>query len=97
MRFLRDMKKLCTLFEVFFGWKHGKSDYQKRLVWILYGNSLDSDIFYREISLEIVWGFHGENMVEFIHLSLTKFPIQLKSSLELGEYTLNQITRQISI
>ena len=36
------------------------------IVWRMYGYSIESDTFYGKISLEIVWGFHGENMVNQI-------------------------------
>ena len=47
------------------------------LVWRLYGDSVENDTFLWRLngktSLEIVWGFYGENMVKQISCSVNTF------------------------
>ena len=67
MCFLDNMEKSCNLSEVFMD-KHGKSNYQKVSMEIIWRHSLESDTFYGDgkINLELICGFHAENMLNQI-------------------------------
>ena len=65
----------------------------RTVVWRLYGDSVESDIFlwrfYGNVSLEIVWGFHGQNMLNRI---TRQYPYQFYHKISMKGITLYTVS-----